>query len=181
LSWTTGSASWVAHDRLLGPSCRLPRLALHPRRRHRLRPSSPLWRDPVALEQGRRYPAGDGWRGLWAGVLQVLAGGGVVTDLEAYEAVEALAEKALLDEIDDYPDFTEEPLCPNCVTPWDPEWDANKQCNGPHLTEGAEVAVYGKPGTVRWVTPWNSVAVVFEDGQMLWFAGEDVGQIGERE
>jgi hypothetical protein len=102
-----------------------------------------------------------------------------VTDLEAYEAIEAGLEP-----VDPHAQVTCEKhnqtyalfsndYCTECA-----------QAEGwfyPYWVEGDKVTAYGKPGTVRWVTPWDSVAVVFEDGQMLWFAGEDVGQIGERE
>lgn len=89
-----------------------------------------------------------------------------MTDLEAYEAIEALADAEPWHE-DDY-------LCPNCCTPW--------KCNGPHLVEGAEVTLFNKPGTVRWVLPeGKGVAVVFEDGMMYWARGEEITSIGERE
>lgn len=75
---------------------------------------------------------------------------------------------------DDCPDVTEEPLCPNCCSPW--------KCNGPHLVEGSEVVLFGKPGTVRWVLPTGKgIAVVFEGGVMLWAYGDDIGKIEDRE
>jgi hypothetical protein len=135
---------------------------------------------------------------------------GYVTDLEAYEALEALAgeedgpwhppwqpcgtyaeltwhETGMTFTYEKCPKCPPEPhevdaefLCPNCEPGHPNPFDGEPYCPL-HLHVGKDVTAYGKPGAVRWVTPWNSVAVVFEDGSMLWFSGEDVGQIGERE
>jgi len=85
-------------------------------------------------------------------------------EIEEYE--EAQYELASLAHTED------SELCPNCCSPW--------KCNGPHLVAGELVTAFGKPGTVRWVTPWGAVAVVFEDEQMHWFRAEAVGAIEQR-
>jgi hypothetical protein len=104
---------------------------------------------------------------------------GYVTDLEAYEAIEAAlepvdpnAQVTCEKHNQTYALFSND-YCTECA-----------QAEGwfyPYWVEGDKVTAYGKPGTVRWVTPWNSVAVVFEDGQMLWLFGESVGEISERD
>ena len=60
--------------------------------------------------------------------------------------------------------------CPCC--PWERLDD---------LAEGTEVVAHGKPGIVRWVLPaGKGVCVVFGDS-MLWFYGDEIGKIEERE
>jgi len=54
------------------------------------------------------------------------------------------------------------------------------KCPNCPLEPGDTVTAFGKPGTVRWVTPWGAVAVVFEDEQMYWFRAEAVGAIEQR-
>jgi len=55
------------------------------------------------------------------------------------------------------------------------------KCPNCPLEPGDTVTAFGKPGTVRWVTPWGAVAVVFEDEQMHWFRAEAVGAIEQRD
>lgn len=98
-----------------------------------------------------------------------------MTDLEACEAFEEIATE-------DGPWHPPWHPCGVWSTLYVPELDSHYgKCPKCPPDPGDEVTAYGKPGTVRWVTPWNSVAVVFEDGQMLWFQGADVGEIQERD
>lgn len=100
---------------------------------------------------------------------------GAKTDLEAYEAIEALAE-------------TETVTCEEHGQSW--ALHTNDYCTKcaeaegwfwPYWVEGAEVTLFNKPGTVRWVLPeGKGVAVVFEDGQMFWAYAEHIGEIQER-
>lgn len=102
-----------------------------------------------------------------------------MTDLEAYEAIEAAlepvdpnAQVTCEKHGQSYALFSND-YCTECAEAEGWFW--------PYWVEGDRVTLFNKPGTVRWVLPeGKGVAVVFEDGQMFWAYGEHIGEIRER-